>query len=163
MYLSWILFFRAFWSGDWNWIAAFKGERSVVFGLQVQDGLVSLHGKVIYLLVSHDRAVCPYAHNFQDFRRNPKLFHYTVSLSHSAWNMHSLAQGQDRINWGSGMSSQTKLHQKSRMAVEEVSSWTKEVAGRTERRVNWCDWSCRTGLKRCNKAKIQLFCKEWSS
>jgi hypothetical protein len=39
---------------------------------------VPLHRKVSFGLVSHDRAGCPYAHNFQDFRRNPKMFHYTV-------------------------------------------------------------------------------------
>jgi hypothetical protein len=37
---------------------------------------VSLYSRVKYLLFSHERANCPYAHNYQDFRRSPKDYKY---------------------------------------------------------------------------------------
>lgn len=38
--------------------------------------MVSLHPRVYHLLVRHDRGNCPYAHNIQDYRRNPRDYKY---------------------------------------------------------------------------------------
>lgn len=41
--------------------------------------MVPLHQSVIFKVIRrHDRANCPYAHNFQDYRRDPKKKYYTV-------------------------------------------------------------------------------------
>lgn len=40
-----------------------------------------LHQPVPLLLPRHVRSDCPYAHNFQDYRRDPKKINYTVTLS----------------------------------------------------------------------------------
>ena len=39
---------------------------------------MSLHKSVIVILCRHDRSECPYAHNFQDYRRDPRMFNYAV-------------------------------------------------------------------------------------
>lgn len=43
-------------------------------------GALSLKSKTVSLF-SHERGNCPYAHNFQDYRRNPLEFKYKVKLS----------------------------------------------------------------------------------
>ena len=40
--------------------------------------MVSLYQPVNLSIFRHDRGGCPYAHNFQDFRRDPKKKYYTV-------------------------------------------------------------------------------------
>ena len=39
-----------------------------------------LYQPVTLLLSRHIRSDCPYAHNFQDYRRDPKKINYTVTL-----------------------------------------------------------------------------------
>jgi len=52
---------------------------------------VSLYVKVLIRLFSHDRSTCPYAHNFNDYRRDPIRFKYEVSFMFiEDWRMSSL-------------------------------------------------------------------------
>lgn len=42
--------------------------------------MVSLHKFVSIKQCRHDRGICPYAHNFQDYRRDPRKKYYSVSI-----------------------------------------------------------------------------------
>lgn len=44
-----------------------------------------LHARVRDTLCSHERGRCSYAHNFQDYRRNPKEYKY-IAENCEAWN-----------------------------------------------------------------------------
>ena len=78
--VSLVLLFRSLRPRDQDIATPLDGKKYLIWQLQIQNCLVPLYQPVPLPLLRHVRSDCPYAHNFQDYRRDPKKINYTVTL-----------------------------------------------------------------------------------